>query len=821
MDGPRHLSGLTEQEAATLLAKVGPNLIRQPKFRTLRHIVKDTLREPMFLLLLGAAGLYLTVGELADGLFMAAGALLALVLVIVQEARSERALKALNALAEPRARVLREGRQRWIAAHELVPGDLLLITEGSRIPADSILVEGDALEVDESALTGESAPVTKKPDDGGGGGKLAPPGEELSSSLFAATLVGRGNGIGQVARTGAATEVGRIGLELGTIAEQPTLVQRDVRRLIGRIGILALLFCIVVGLAYALIRRDWFSGALSGLTLAISLIPEEFPMVLTIFMALGALRLARRNVLVRRSAAIETLGATDLLCVDKTGTITENRMGVRFAWVDGRIHDLREGIPADVRKLVEAAQRASTAHGHDPMDAAINSIAGPSRGRPIRTYPLSSHLLALVQVWRSPRGQIIYSAKGAHDALLPLCSADDDSVRAADKAARDMAKQGARILAVAEAEFARDPQAPPHELIYKLLGLLGFEDPVRGDVQESIAKAARAGVSVAMITGDYAATARSIALSAGIDVSAGVLTGAELERLDAIPSGVRVFARVKPQQKLRLVEFFKREGHVVSMTGDGINDAPALAAADVGIAMGLRGTDVAREASDLILLDDRFSTIVGGIALGRRIFANLRRAMTYVTAVHIPVAGLALLPILLGLPPMLYPMHLVLLELVFDPLCSIVFEGEPSEQDSMVRPPRRPSEPLFGRRQIGMAAVQGGVLLAAVLAYYWWLADAQVGDRLARTCAFLALMTGQLSLAVANSSPSGKLFSRQHLAFWSIVGAAVLVLAAALVLPFLVELLRFAAPTPGALLLSILIGLVAGSWTALFSKLRR
>jgi Ca2+-transporting ATPase len=422
-------------------------------------------------------------------------------------------------------------------------------------------------------LTGESAPVAKKPE-ARRAGALASPGEERTSALFAATLIVRGNGIAEVVRTGAETEVGRIGTELGSIAQTPTLVQRDVRKLIGRISILALAFCAAVAIAYGVFRKDWFFGAVSGLTLAISLIPEEFPMVLTIFMGLGALRLARSNVLVRRSAVVETLGATDLLCVDKTGTITENRMTLRYLWRDGELHDLRTGVSPSAGDIIRSAQRASTAHGHDPMDAAINAVARSPAEKPVRTYPVTQHLLAFVQVSRGASGGVIYSAKGAHEALLPLCRDTPQLLKQVEQAAHELAEAGTRVLAVAEAEFPTDPKMNPDKIRYSLVGLLGFEDPVRSDVPSAIAEAARAGVSVAMITGDYPATAKAIALAAGIDVSSGVITGRELEQLKAIPSGARVFARIKPEQKLRLIRAFREEGRVVAMTGDGVNDAP-------------------------------------------------------------------------------------------------------------------------------------------------------------------------------------------------------------------------------------------------------
>ena len=796
------LQGLTSEEAASRLNHFGLNVVREPSSRSLREIIVGTLREPMFLLLLAAATLYLTIGDLAEGIFLSAGALLSLSLVIIQEARSERALRALNALAERYARVIRDGAARSIPSNELVPGDIVILAEGSRIPADAILVAGDALEVDESSLTGESVPRAKRAAaEGDLAGGLGGSGEELSSSLYASTLIVRGQGVARVARTGVATEVGRIGVALGEAVESPTLVQRDVRRLVGIIGVLAILFCIIVALIYGLFRNDWLAGAQSGLTLAISLVPEEFPMVLTIFMALGALRLAKHNVLVRRSAVIETLGATTLLCVDKTGTLTENRMTLRSAWRLGESHNLIDYTEDSVRPLLEAAQLASAVHTHDAMDLAVHEacVTQPAE-TPLRSYPLSPNFLAFVQVWPAPGGGVVYAAKGAHEALLALC--DEGSAGQAEAAAHELASEGRRVLAVATAHFDRDPNQPPDEVRYQLEGLLGFEDPVRADVPAAIAEARGAGIEIAMITGDFPGTALAAARAAGISSADRVITGKDLLAMEKVPVQARIFARIMPEQKLELVRSFKQAGHITAMTGDGINDAPALAAADIGIAMGKRGTDVAREAADLILLDDRFASIIRGIALGRRIFTNLRRAMTYITAIHIPVAGLALLPILIGLPPMLYPMHLVLLELVIDPICSIVFEGEPSEADAMQKPPRGLGEKLFGKAELMLAVLQGVVLLACVIAFYAWLMESGIGEAAARAAAFVALVSGHLSLA----------FSRPRAVFWWIAAGATAVLAASLSVPFLLEILRFAPPPPSVLAISLAVGLLAGGW---------
>ena len=817
MQSPEYDKGLSDQEAAARLARIGPNLIHEPRSRSVREVAFQTLREPMFLLLLGAATLYLAVGDLAEGIFLTMGALLSLSLVIIQQARTERALRALNRLTEPQARVIRDSRTWVIPAAKIVPGDLILIGEGGRVPADARLVEGDALEVDESLLTGEAAACTKAPAGlEAGATNSSNPGAEVSPLLFAGTLVVRGQGVAEVLRTGKDTEFGRIGTELGELTEEPTLLQRDIRRLIRRLGVLAIAFCALVAVAHGLVRGDWFAGALSGLTLAISLIPEEFPVVLTIFMALGAWRLAKHNVLVRRSAVIETLGATTLLCVDKTGTLTENRMKLRQVWRDGRFFDLGSKLPSEAEPIIKAAQLASAQRPHDPMDAAIQAAAEhPVTDTPLRSYPVRPQFLAFVQVWPGKDGGVIYAAKGAHEALLSLSSGDGQLTAAAEKAAHALARRGMRVLAVASASFPADPHLDPDSVSYEFQGLLGFEDPVRADVPAALREARDAGVSVAMITGDFPATAEAVAEAVGISTDAGVITGKDLAAGGDAPEGARVFARIMPEQKLRLVQQFRKAGHVVAMTGDGINDAPALAAANVGIAMGQRGTDVAREASDLILLDDRFASIVGGIRLGRRIFANLRRAMTYIAAVHIPVAGLALLPILLGLPPIFYPMHLVLLELLLDPLCSLVFEGEPSEADAMKKPPRRAEEPLFGLREISLAGVQGAVLLVSVLSYYAWMLNAGHGEEVARAAAFVALVAGHLSLAIAEGrTPGTPFFGRERLVFWLIAAGAVLVLTAALAIPFIADILRFATPSALQLMTGAAIGIVTGGWFA-------
>lgn len=807
-------TGLSDAEAKILLGRVGPNILEKRRSRTATRIALETVREPMVLLLAMAAALYLMLGDLTEGLFLAAGGCLSVIISVAQQVRSEHALDALRTLAAPRADVLRDGRKRSIAAAELVPGDIIYVSEGGRVPADAILIAGDALEVDESTLTGEAAANTKVPGTVELEGE-AGPGEAVSSAIFASTLVLRGHGIAQVVRTGPSARIGVIGAELSLLREEPTTLQRDVGRLVKRIGLIALILCAGAAISYGLLRSDWFGGMLAGLTLAIALIPEEFPMVLLVFMAFGAWRLARRNVLVRRSAIIETLGATTLLCVDKTGTLTENRMRLHSAWRVGPRRTLSDGIDPETESLLKIAQLASAVNPHDPIDAAVHAaVSRRPPNSPLRSFPLRPGFLAFVQIWAAEGGGVVYAAKGAPETILNLCALDPQRRHEAEAAMDSLAEEGLRILGVASARFDADPQSEPAAVSYEFEGLLGFEDPVRADVPAAMQAARRSGVGIAMITGDYPATALHAAIEAGIDTATGIQTGPQIESEAGPDPQVRVFARIAPEQKLLLIRSFQDAGHVVAMTGDGVNDAPALAAADVGIAMGERGTDVARESSDLILLDDRLTSIVEGIALGRRIFSNLRAALTYIVAVHIPVAGLALLPLIFGMPMFFYPAHIVLLELMIDPVCTLVFEGRASERALMDKPPRRANQPLFGQRELVNAVVLGITILACIFGFYTLLQFRNVGDEVARFAGFTALVTSHLGLALRSVRSGYADKIRYPRVVWAVVAMALLMLAAALFLPAFRTILHFEPMPPELAIASLVLGAAIGAWLA-------
>ncbi len=818
--------GLTSVEAAVRARTLGPNEVSS-RIRSTLGIAMGVIREPMFLLLAAAAGLYFAIGDHAEGAIMVAAAGLSIGLVVVQQVRSERALDALKALSEPSARVVRDDEVVRIPARDLVSGDLVILIEGDRVPADAVLIEGGPLRVDESALTGESAPVAKTValDDVARQAAVAMiPGADDTAAMFAGSLVVGGQGGAEVSRIGGATHLGRIGASLASIETTPSPLQLQTERLVTRLGVAALGFCAVVAIAYGLLRGQWFDGGLAGLTLAIALVPEEFPMVLVIFLALGAWRLSRENVLTRRSAAVEALGSVSALCVDKTGTLTENRMRIAETWAVGEPFSI--GMAQRARpdpSLMRIASLACRSPAIDPMDRAIFQLSGAdaaSADLELRsTFPLQNGRMAFAQDWTISRGDPIVAAKGAPEAIFDMCRLPSAARDQAQRVVEAMGRRGLRILAVAEARGARS-SAPENldDLKFTLSGVIGFHDPVRADVPAAIAVCQRAGVRVIMMTGDAALTAATIARDAGITIGKGVLSGPEIadltrHQLALRASDTSVFARLTPDQKLALVNALKENGEVVAMTGDGVNDAPALRAAHIGIAMGERGTDVAREAADIVLLDDRFTSIVNGVRLGRRISQNLRRAMTYITAIHVPIAGLSLLPILIGMPPAFFPMHVVLMELIIDPVCSIAFEAEPEAEDIMEQAPRSATRSLFGLRDIGRGLVQGLVLFLVTLSGFALALRSGLPDEQARGLLFSMLIAGNLSMAHAELAASGGRFVQPHrAAFYAVVAVATVVVATALYVPAVGSLLKVAAPPAPIEAVALAAAMVAGGW---------
>jgi P-type Ca2+ transporter type 2C len=837
------LTGLTEAVAAERLRTAGANELPAQEPRNLLAIALEVVREPMFLMLVAAGALYLIMGELPDALMLLGFVFVVMGITIVQERRTEHALEALRDLSSPRALVIRGGARRRIAGREVVPGDLVVLHEGDRVPADGVVRRTRHLTIDESLLTGESVPVRKaaSPD----ATTLDRPGGDDLPSVFSGSLVTAGAGVVEILATGLRTELGTIGTALTLHAPEPTLLQRETGRLVRTLAIVGLGACVVVVVGYAVTRGGslavWKQGLLAGITMAMAVLPEEFPVVLTVFLALGAWRLSRSRVLTRRMPAIEMLGAATVLCVDKTGTLTENQMTVRrLATADADVDLTKVGaeLPEAVHRLLEDAILASQRDPFDPMERALHEagerfVKHTEHVHPTWTlahaYPLEPTCFAMSQAWRDGAAdEVVIASKGAPEAIAALCRLDDAGRAALTAQVARLAAEGLRVLAVAHGTARFD--ALPEEqagLTLTLVGLLGFEDPLRPTVPAAMAQCQAAGVRVVMITGDYPATAQSIARQAGLAHPEDVLTGPELEAmtdadLAARIDRVRVFARVIPAQKLRIVAALKARGEIVAMTGDGVNDAPALKAAHIGIAMGGRGTDVAREAASLVLLDDDFSAIVDAIALGRRIFDNIRKAVVFVVAVHVPIAGLSMLPVwFASWPLLLLPIHIVFLELIIDPACALIFEAEAAEADVMRRPPRPRDERLFSRATVSIALLQGVSVLAACLGAFL-LARGVRGDDAARALAFVTLVVAILVVILVDRS-----WTRSAVAMlrvpntalrWVLLGA-VGFLVLALAVPFARTLFHFAPVHPADLLLCVLAALLCVGWFELV-KLR-
>ncbi|HEX2944255.1 MAG TPA: HAD-IC family P-type ATPase, partial [Rhodopila sp.] len=723
--GASRRSGLSAAEAAKRLRVEGPNELPRAGRRQLGRILRDILGEPMFSLLLGAGVIYLMLGDMVEAVLLFAFASLSVGIAVVQQVRSERVLDALRDLTSPRALVIRDGERQRIAGRDVVRGDLVLLSEGDRVPADAILIEAHELQTDESLLTGESVAVRKRVAATEVEASPHPGGDDLPY-VFSGTLVVRGQGLAEVRATGPHSEIGRIGQALGEIEAAPANLSRQTARLVRAAAVLGLACCVAVVLLYGLLRGSWLNALLAGVALGMSMLPEEFPLVLTVFTVMGAWRLSQARVLTRRASAIETLGEATVLCTDKTGTLTQNRMSVVALHVAGETVPIAErgAVAPHLRDIVAAAALASATEGFDPMDLAFQTLA-QANGHDIagwtllRLYGLRPDLLAVTQAWRPAGGTPLrVAAKGAPEAVAQLCRLDDAARGRLAREADRLAESGLRVLAVAEATADLPLPDSPHGFQFRLLGLAGLADPLRASVPAAIAECRAAGIRVAMITGDYAITARAIARQAGIDASS-VLDGPTIAKmsdsvLQAEAARTSVFARIVPTQKLRIVRALQSSGQVVAMSGDGVNDAPSLKAADIGIAMGGRGTDVAREASSLVLLDDDFGSIVRTVRLGRRIYDNLRKAMAYIVAIHVPIAGLALLPLLAGLPLIFGPIHIAFLEMVIDPICSMVFEAEKQEADIMLRPPRAVGSKLFSASLVTWSLLQGVVAFLAL-----------------------------------------------------------------------------------------------------------
>lgn len=831
-------TGLTDAQVQEKQVQNGFNELPATKSNGFFRLALGILKEPMFMLLVICATLYMAVGDIQEGIMLLGFVLFIMGIEFYQERKTGKALEALREMSSPKAKVIRNGAEVKIPCREVVVDDLVVLTEGERVPADSILIQSINIQADESMLTGESVPVRKNESDGSTSEAL--PGGDDTPFVFSGCMIVQGNGIAKVLRIGQETEIGKIGKALNDLVEEPTKLKTELNTLVRKLAIGGALLCLLVVLVYFLTRGDLLHGFLAGLTLAMAILPEEFPVILTIFMALGAWRMSKHRVLTRRPAVIETLGSATVLCTDKTGTLTQNRMTVNTLYnKDSFLHTPNmKGFPEGFHEIIEYGILSSQINPNDPMEKAICSLGEKFLQNTehlhrdwsmIREYPLSRELLAMSRVYKEKStDEYVIATKGAPESIFDLCHLKDTGKY--DEAIQSMASKGLRVLGVAKASIAKETLPDiQHDFDFEFIGLIGLADPIRPEVKDAVQECYKAGIRVIMITGDYPVTAQNIGEEIGLKNTDQCITGPELaamsdEELMNRIDRVNIFARVVPEQKLKIVNALKLKGEVVAMTGDGVNDAPALKAAHIGIAMGERGTDVAREAASLVLTDDDFSSIVGAVRLGRRIFDNMQKAFGYVFAIHVPVAGLSLIPVFFaGAPLLLFPVHVVFMELIIDPACSVIFEAEKEEQNVMNRPPRSVKQKFFGGNKIFLSCMQGLAILLLVLGVYFVGLRMDLSAEVVRTMCFTTLIISNILTILTNRSWEKNLFqilaSPNASVKW-IVGGTLLFLIAVLFVPFLHGLFQFAPLSILQIAASVGVGCLSIVWFEIYKAVR-
>lgn len=824
MKNETNLIGLSHAEAAKRLEQYGPNILPGSQPKSLIALLFRVISEPMFLMLLGAGGIYLALGDRAEAIFLLVFVFVVIGITLAQEHKTQRALESLRDLSAPRALVIRNGQEIRIPGREVVPGDVLALHEGDRIAADAQLIKGQ-LKVDESLLTGESIPVDKLPT------------SLTDTSLFAGTVVTKGIGLAVVKTTGTDTAVGNIGHTIEATAEISSALMLASRTLIRNLSLIALGFAVILVLIHWLLNRySFLESLLAGIALAMATLPEEIPVVLTVFLALGAWRITKINVLTRKVSAVETLGAINVLAVDKTGTLTQNRMQLFELALPDQHYKAEEAseLPEAFHCMVEFAMLATPVDPFDPMEQAIQSfghtkLSGTEHlhddSSPEFQYELSPDIMAMTRIYSDINPTVyLLATKGSPEAVIDLCHLSETKRCHLQRQVNAMAERGLRVLGVARGELQMNGAAPKwpqsqHDFDFTFLGLIGFIDPPRPEVPAAIAECRNAGIRILMLTGDHPHTARAIAKEVGFSENVEVILGDEIALLDNDTLSCRlkqvdVCARMKPEHKLRLVQLLQKSGNIVAMSGDGVNDAPALKAADVGIAMGERGTDVAREAAALVLLDDSFASIVAAIKQGRRIYDNITKAARFVFAVHLPIIALTLIPAFLHWPIILQPVHIVLLQLLIDPACAIVFEAETAASTIMFRPPRAIGSTPFSAGNIGYALMQGAGIAFILLAGYILLEHKGLEGAELRISMFLALVPVLFLLVLANRDlrHSPLRYVHGHNPWLKYMfGGVTLIVIAVLFIPFLRHMLGFASisfpPLPAAAALLLICGL--------------
>ncbi|MBK7342705.1 MAG: cation-translocating P-type ATPase [Saprospiraceae bacterium] len=817
---PDKLTGLTEAEVAHQRALHGENIALRGK-STLWQVVIPVVIEPMFLLLLVASGLYAFLGKVPEAITMGIALVFVAGISIFQDLRSQQAVKALGKITAARAKVLRDGQPREVPVQEIVINDLIICEEGNIVPADAEILATNDLAMNEALLTGESDAV----------------GKQIGEQILQGTLVVRGYCTARVIAIGVQTTLAGIGLSLESVSKVRTPLQQQVDRFVRVMVIAGSVAFLFVTSYYTWTTGSLVNGLLSGLTMAMSVLPEEIPVALTTFMAMGAYRLLRHGIIARQPQTVETLGAATVICFDKTGTLTGNRMQVVHIWDALTRTEFHYGDSSPASDVLEMAMWASEETPFDPMERSIHhhyqsSVARNERSQfhMIHEFPLAGQPPVMTHIWVNAAGDRRIACKGGVEGVLQLCSVDPSTHDEALAKAESFAGQGYRVLGVAQGKWQNEKMPERQEQIdFSWLGLIVFADPPEVLIPGVIRDLKTAGLGVRMITGDYPATAVAIARQVGIQ-SEPLLTGDEMEQLsdsDLIPAiqHVEVFARVRPDTKLRIIHALQSSGEIIAMTGDGVNDAPALKAAHIGIAMGNRGTEVAKGAAGLILADDNISRILEAIQIGRGIHANLRKAIRYIISIHIPIILLVTLPIFFSwLPIMLFaPIHVIFLELIMGPTCSIIYENEPIRQATRIRPADSVRKNLLTQPELMLTILQGVLItLACVLAGYW-TARQGGSETMIRTSVFSTLILSNIFLTLANRSFTVTI---KETIRWSntlipwIIGASLMIWLSMLYVPYISNIFQLSPPHPSDLIIPFILALAGTLWVEIWKAAR-
>jgi Ca2+-transporting ATPase len=750
------IKGLTDNEVILAREKHGRNTLNYKKENSFLDAVKRTIKEPMMILLLVAASIYFISGNIGDGFFLSGAIIFQTAISLFQFSRSKNALEKLKEYSQPTSKVIRNGSREEVKSEDLVIGDSLIVEEGTLVAADAVIQQSNDFSVNESILTGESFAVSKD--------------NSLQNNLiYSGTTVASGLAVATITAVGNNTKLGLIGKSLESISEERTPLEKQIGSFVKMMAISgAIVFLIVWALNYWH-SRDWLTSLLQSLTLAMSILPEEIPVAFTTFMALGAWRLMKIGIVVKQMKTVETLGSATVICTDKTGTITENEMSFAKLYLlsSDSISDIGKDLSNEEKELVRIGMFASEPIPFDPMELALHEAYGSLNKvdeRPNYTlkyeYALEGIPPMMTHVFEDSNGNRIVAAKGAPEAIIRVSSLNSTDQDKVHKAMETMASEGYRILGVGYSkfdgvEFPRKQQ----DLAFEFIGIVAFYDPPKDNIKKVLEDFYGAGISVKIITGDSAATTVAIAKQVGFIGFDSTISGADLMKLsdadlDTCVNDTQVFTRMFPDAKLRIIEALKKSNQIVAMVGDGVNDGPALKAAHIGIAMGKEGSELAKQAASLILLEDDFSKMVNAVAMGRKIYANLKKAIRYIISIHIPIILIVFVPLALGwvYPNIFSPIHIIFLEIVMGPTCSIMYENEPMEQNTMLQKPKAFTANLFNWKELLISIVQGLIITIGALFIYQYAVMNDFSEALTRTMIFVVLVSANILLTLVNRS---------------------------------------------------------------------